>query len=520
MSTIVTVNDSQVMRWIEELNGTQDVDEKAKEIRTQINQAKAGGKNKRVVSALYDKLYSLQFQPDYILLVIDKNSDYDRANRGFTVNGISYHRLLGTAGGIKQSTIVYISNRLYPEIKKRIDNGRDMTKPLVAAKLEAYQALTCSGSIPVSWPKGIIVVPDCVTHFSADVITVDDNDLSLDEPVVQFVKSKAFENTASDGCGMMLPALSKRWNEELGGATDELLSGVNTRCAWTKGMVFTFDFIEFAENVAHTYIIKDAWGQERDVREAELILTTSMLKLWDSYESFEAYYQNCLLNHYQFSVAKTTPHEMDKRRNLNYQFIQGYELTDEQIAELIAPTVAEIKGAMGFDWRKSLVYLCGQNLNDTNVLRADPVAQALMIEPRMIDDPFVRNKIKKMISKRIRQSKIGVLSVEGNFAIMSGDLYALAQSMFDLPVTGVLKAGEIYHKFWLDKGAEYVASFRAPMTSHNNVCKHRICNSEDAQHWFQYIENAVLMNAWDTSCARLNGADMDKQLSRASAMAQ
>lgn len=507
ISTIVTVNDSQVLRWIEELNGTQDVDARAKEIREQINYLKARNGSKKEIATLYDQLYELQFQPDYLLLIIDKKSDYDRANKGFKVNGIEYHRLLGTAGGIKQSTIVYVSSRLYPEIKKRIDNGRNMTTPLVPAKLEAYQALACSGSIPVSWPRGIIVVPDCITHFKADVISIDDNDTSLDEPVMEFIHDKEIENNASDGCGMMLPGLSKRWNGELGGDPDEVLSGVNTRCAWTKGMVFTFDFIEFAEKVAHTYTIKDAWGQERDVRDAELILTTSMLKLWDSYESFEAYYQNCLLNHYQFSVAKTTPHEMDKKRNLNYQFIQGYQLTDEQIDELIAPTVDEIKDIMGMDWRKSILYLCGQNLSEKNVMKADPVALALMIEPNMINDPFVRNKIKKMIAKRIRQAKIGVLSVDGNFGIMCGDLYALAQSMFGLEVTGILKAGEIYHQFWRDRGAPEVACFRAPMTSHNNVVKEKICYSEEASHWFQYIECGVIVNAWDTLCMRTNGSD-------------
>ena len=108
VNAIVTVNDSQVLRWIEELNGTQDVEIRAKEIREKINILKAKNGNKREIAALYDQLYQLQFQEDYLLLIIDKKSDYNRANNGFTVNGVHYHRLLGTAGGIKTSTIVYI----------------------------------------------------------------------------------------------------------------------------------------------------------------------------------------------------------------------------------------------------------------------------------------------------------------------------------------------------------------------------------------------------------------------------
>ena len=47
------------------------------------------------------------------------------------------------------------------------------------------------------------------------------------------------------------------------------------------------DFRAFAEDVAKTYTIIDAWGHPRDVRDAQVILTTSMFKLWDAYESME-----------------------------------------------------------------------------------------------------------------------------------------------------------------------------------------------------------------------------------------
>ncbi len=39
-----------------------------------------------------------------------------------------------------------------------------------------------------------------------------------------------------------------------------------------KGMVFTFDFLDFAEKVAGSYMVKDAWGNDVDIRNVELIL--------------------------------------------------------------------------------------------------------------------------------------------------------------------------------------------------------------------------------------------------------
>ena len=88
------------------------------------------------------------------------------------------------------------------------------------------------------------------------MINIDDSDTTK-EPIVQFAPMQDIENDASDGCSMMLPSLSKRWNGELGGNPEEVLSGCNLRCAWTKGMTFTFDYIEWAEKNVGSYIVKD-----------------------------------------------------------------------------------------------------------------------------------------------------------------------------------------------------------------------------------------------------------------------
>ena len=61
---------------------------------------------------------------------------------------------------------------------------------------------------------------------------------------------------------------------------------------------------------------------------------------------------------------------------------------------------------------------------------ADSCARALMVDKNAINDPYIRSKIKKMINRRIKDAKIGVLDVNGNFQIISGDLYALCESFW------------------------------------------------------------------------------------------
>ncbi len=509
---VVSLADSQVLRWLDELNGITDADANAKSIKSEIRRLRREDnsiQNRRRIKQLYAQLDTIQFKPDYLCVIIDKEKDYRRACRGFSINGIRYVRLLGTNGGVKNKTIVFISERHSKEIRRRIDNGRDMSMKMVPAKFEAYKALACSASVPVSMPNGILVVSDCETEFLSDVVYL--NDEGTVEPVMEERKDERITLVESDGYGLMLPSLARRWSEELG--LDYTVSGVNTRFSWEKGMVFTFDFLDFAEKVAGSYIVRDVWGNEVDVRNVELILTASMLKLWDSYPNCQSYLSNCMENEYTFGIAKNCPKELENERNLNYQFVQSYRLTDEQIDELIAPTMCEIKETLGMDWRKAILFTKGCGLNSSNICRTEnDFAKAVMIEPSMIDDPYVQSSIYQLIRNRINEAKVGVLKVHGNYSIVCGDPYALCQHIFGLEVTGILGAGEIYSKYWADLGAEKLACFRAPMTCSANIRLVRPNRSQEAQYWYRYMKTCTLLNSWDTAAMALNGCDKDGDL--------
>lgn len=508
---VVALNDSQVMRWIDEINGVQNVSDTVAGLMKKIRIDKKLPRSREVtlrIKEYYRRMYALQFQRDYVCVIMDSNSDYDRANKGFKINGIEYRRFLGTNGGIKNSIIVYVNAQLYPELKRRLDNGRAMDAPLVPAKLEAYQALVCSGSTPLPKPRGIIVVKDCITRFKESVIQITDE--AEGEPVLTRIDDFEIEHNDSDGYGLMTPEYSRRVNEYLAGDSEHEISGMNTRYSWTKGMLYTFDFVDFAEKVAGTYEIVDAWGDKRDIREADIILTVSMLKLWDLYQSWENYYENCEKNHYEFSVAKTTPDELESVRTTNYQFLQNYVLSDEELNELCEPTVREIKDVLGLDYRKTLTYLLGCGMNERKAAAVeDNYIKALMIEQAMINDPYVRKSVYSMIKKQIECAKKGTIRVDANYAMISGDPYALCQSMFGLEVTGLLRAGEVYHRYWIDKGADEIVCFRAPMSVANNIRRMKLCKSSDAEYWYQYIKTALIYNAWDSACEAMNGADKD-----------
>ena len=531
---VVSLGSSQVLRWMPELTGEPDFDIKASNIKQQIKNLKKKGnsqENKKQISQKYDELYELQFQPHYMMLVMDSPKDYKYVcEHGFKITivysdnkskTITYKRFLGTAGSIKKSTIMFVDENIHSRLIKKINNGRhegpeereyngmNLNYKFIPAKLNAYFALACSASIPVPWPR-IIVIDDVETSFEAEIREVKDtgDESHPDWPSVTDPIKKTIKINTCDGMGFITPEMSAKWAESLGEGS-EPLSGYNVRCAFLKGMVFTIDFKQFAEEVAGTYFIKDAWGDERDVRDADVILTISMLKLWNSYAGCDDYLANCEENGYEFCIAKSAPHELRNVHTTNYQYLQDFNFTDEQIDKLIEPTVTKIKECLGLDWRKLILYMCGVGLDEKSVVHMEPMCKAIMANPELIKDPYVRSKISRMIQKRINSAKIGVLDVEGDYAIIGCDPYALLQNMFSLEVTGLLRAGECYHKYWSDKNVPEVIAFRAPMTSHENVCKLNIVDNEETQKWFKYITTCCILNGWDTTAIRCNGADYD-----------
>lgn len=533
---VVSLGSSQVLRWMPELTGKPDADLKASQIKQDIKYLKKQGNsldNKKIISQKYDELYELQFQPHYMMLVMDSPKDYKYAhNHGFSITidygykteTVEYRRFLGTAGSIKKSTIMFVDKNIHSKLMEKINNGRyegpvgnelvktyngmELNYKFIPAKINAYFALQCSASIPVPWPR-VIVVKDVFTKFRDTVKIVRDTGGDNPEwPSVSDATEKDIEINTCDGMGLISPGMSAKWAEALNEGL-EPLSGFNTRCAFLKGMVFTVDFKKFAEEVAHTYIIKDAWGDERDIRDADVILTVSMLKLWNSYAGYEDYYHNCIKNGYEFCIAKSTPHELRNVHTTNYQYLQDFKFTDSQIDELVHPTVSKIKECLGLDWRKLILYMCGSGLDEKSVLHMDPMCKAIMANPKLINDPYVRSKVSRMIQKRINSAKIGVLDVAGDYSIAGNDPYSLLQNMFGHEVTGLLKAGECYHKYWNDNGAEEICVFRAPMTSIENVCKLKVVSNPEMEKWYGYIKTCILLNSWDTTAIRCNGEDYD-----------
>lgn len=516
---IVGIGDSDSTRNIRDIIDSEfdeeyinKIREEIKKIRRSLDKSEDKNKLRLRLKELNNNLLEASLQDKICNVVFKTDSDYDKySEEGFILNGKRYKPILGTPGGIKCNSVVFVEDSVSKELEKRINNGADFSIPTMPSKLMAYKALTFSSSTPVTNTPNILVVEDVETKFKDNVIHIKFDDDKI-APTVEEIEDYEVINNACDGCGLIRPKLAKKWGIDL--RLNYTPTSFVIRNAWLKGVVTAFDFEEYAnsrEDMRGKKVI-DVWGKEWDLKDVDMIINRSMLKLSKHYKSLEHYLEECERNNHGFSVTKYVHDEIDNERMLNYQYIQCLNLSDEDIDNLLQKDITEIKEVIGDNYIKSILYGRGKDLNDRNVWTDDIETRhinALMINKDCINDSYIRDRIRRSIQKRVNTLKTGKISVNGNYQVAIGEPVIQLENMFGLEPKGLLKSGEFYIEYWRNLGVDKVAAFRSPMSCKQNARVMEVCNRDEVVKWYGNFKNIIVFNAWDTTMAAMNGEDFD-----------
>lgn len=459
--------------------------------------------NEKLIASVQEKLCNVVFKSD---------KDYDKYSKdGFYLNGEKYVLLLGTPGGIKANTVLFIAENIKSEIERRIINGANLEIPTIPSKLMAYMALTFSASTPLEFTDKILVVKDVETSFEEDKIIHIKFDDDKEAPTVEEIENYKVINNACDGCGLIRPSFADKWGANL--KLDYTPTSFVIRNSWIKGVLTGFDFEEYANSRDDMKgkKVKDVWGKEWDLKDVDIILNESMFKLSKHYNSLEEYLSNCKENGYGFSATKYVHDDIDNERMLNYQYIQCLNLSDEDIDKLLTKDISEIKEITGDNYIKSILFGRGKDLNDKNVWNIDDIESrhisALMVDKNCINDSHIKDRIRRTIHKRINLLKTGKINVNGNYQIAIGEPVIQMESMFGLKPKGLLQSKEFYIEYWRNLNSDKVAGFRSPMSCKQNAKVMNVCNREEVVRWYSGLKNIIVFNGWDTAMSAFNGED-------------
>ena len=509
---IISLADSQMLRSIRDITG-QKIDrvqlEEWWQERDAIKKRKNSKTNRQKIKDLQDKIYNMMYIPQYITVVMESVKDYERMfKKGFYFNGKLYKRMSCSASQARVSTVVFVDDEIREELRRRLDNGRDLKHPLAPSKYNAYFGLYSSATKEVTKPR-FCIIPDYTEIQKVDVDFVVET--GVDEDDIIEPRTIDVEFNRFDGSGLISPQMAEQWGKDLG--EDYTPCQFCIRCAFTKGMVNEFDFIEWCkEENGGNYIIKDIYGKERDLREIDVILTEGMSKLWDSWDSQESYEENCEKNGIIWGVTKYAPKKDKEVLWTNYQFIQTLNLDEDMVHALCQDTVDYIQGVSYDNVYYILLFLLGENLNSDSIERFMESSdnywlKCLILNHNLLNDKYSKEKIRDFIVRKIELACLGKLLTRGNFECIVPDSFAFMQHCTGQKVAGILPAGHMYCNYWNEKNVTKVDTMRSPLTHFSEHYVVDLDKNELTEKWFKYSYSGFIVNCHDEHTMRWAGSD-------------
>lgn len=495
LGCVIAFGESQLMEWIYANRGI-ELDQLGKiagELKTKIRNSQGDEKEQ------YKKeLHELLFVDEIVQVEIKSKKLFNKISKGFTLNGQPYTYLVSKG----KQTLTFIKEELYPIFSERLNGGRNTSVSINASKLSAYKSLAMTDSKRVSAPKKIIVVPEQEVKFQAEYTWVGEYEI-LD-------KNEIVSRVVNDGASLISPELGMRWSQELG--KDKMISAFQTRQMFTKGVQYVVDFQRYFQEQGITHIT-DAWGHEQSVQNVDCILNASQVKLWSAYESCEDWLANADKFGYGWRIGKYS--KKSSSHKSNYQQLITYEdLTDNDIKELITPSVSHINKVQS-SWEHQVLYLNGRDMDEDFEIGDANIATALMIEPRLAKDRFVRAKIMRNLRRTKKDMGTGslLLEKESYFRIILPDPLQLLEGMIGIENSkGCLKPYEVYCSAF-ETGNEAIA-FRSPMLVHENIAKIRFAEIDSKyKYLFEHLDDTVVvLDGNSLIVEQLCGCDFDKSV--------
>jgi hypothetical protein len=507
---LVSLGDSQMLRSLRQLKGQVTNEEEIAQLleeKRKIKNRRHNYENSQRLIEIDERLDACLFVPEIISVLVEDIRDYKYIGQnGFKCNGVTFHRFICGAGQARRNNSLWIAETVDKDLRRILNNDRKDIE-ITPAKFSAYFSLASSASLEVTTPY-FCVVPDCeiVRKERVDFVREVENG---DDIVEECDKDLTF--SLWDGMGLISPRFAMQWVEDLG--LDYIPSTFIIRSSFLKGMLATFDFVEFSDEIGEHYIT-DVWGNRQNIRDQDIIISQSQFKLFEAYDSIEDYVSKCKINNLGWGVTRVSPKFEDTHCFTNYQFDQILNLNDDQIENFCGKTVEYFGNILKNDVNYTLLYLLGEEANrpfDENAFDDihDNVTKALILNNKLLDDPYIKNHILHSLNKKIRESYIGNLLIDGQYTMMVNDPFAFMENLFHLPVIGLLKRDEYYSRFWLEKGEGSIVGMRAPLTWRSEAVKMVLKDDSRLQKYFKYLDKCLVLNVHGVDHAKLGGSDVD-----------
>lgn len=484
----------------------------------EIQKQQNSKENINEINSIKQKIIDMCFIPEYITIVMENDKDYDDLyNNGLVINNATYYRLSSSAGQGRKSTVVFCSSEILEALNEILDNGRNKNKKFSPSKFNAYKGTYGSATKVVTTPR-FCIVPDFNSELTFKVNWVTETEGEQDDDIKEKEITRLYNRW--DGMGLISPTMAKQWSKDLD--LDYIPAEFCIRQSFIKGMVCVFPFHEYCEkknnnNYTVKTIYKDKNGNQIEVnlQNIDVIISESQFKLWDSYCSQQQYEDNCKKHNLKWGVSLYTDKQLKDNIKMNYQFLQVQNIKKKDIPKLCEQFVKWIQGVNSDNIWYTLLFLMGINITKESIKKYfysndNYWIKALIVNHDLIHDKYIRQKIYKLIKKKIENGCMGNIILDGNNQTLVSDPYAMMQYLCgEKNPRGLLIENEYYSNYWNEKGVSKVVGMRPPLTYRSEVTELNLVNTEEQKYWYRYLYGGIIVNIHGHETDNWAGSDWD-----------
>ena len=472
------------------------------------------------------------------------NYKYDNKEEKYILDSVEiFTHLISNASHIRGQKALFVKKELFPAVDEILRCGVDPeTKTKYISKWTSYYGLQASNSVPVTMPKCTIIpdkdmkIKDIVDivrqNYKKDNIKIKKSKKSKSDDIFEYdvrenVSKDDVKTCPFDGMGIVDIEMAEQWAKDLG--LDYVPGSFQIRLCGVKGCLFVMSIKDFIDKVSKNSTLKDIDGNIQDYSKGDfnVILTESMFKFKNFYneknkvEQWKREFHKVVYGYKRtFNICSFSVKYDDMKDTLltAYQPLQTLDellnvdkdVREEKLNSLCENTIGVIN-TMHSDISAFLKYIGIDEVDEEGKVNKEsvkPYYRALAENHSLCNDKYIKMKMERTLKTAKEKTYVGKLYMNGNYAVVGSDPYALLQHAFGLEVTGLLGRDEIYSNYWNNKNKKSVTVWRNPHIFREHWVGKCIDN-EDVSEWFKYLNTNIIVSIWDTNLLRCNSADTD-----------
>lgn len=451
------------------------------------------------------KLSRQELRKEYYVNGVDVTyNTHDKKGNIIGTETIHYKMLYRSPGKAKAGKCMFIREELHEKAQDFLRMGLKLPEknaPIV--EIGAYQSLVTStivDKIKIN-PENILILKDVESYFNTKVISIETNK----DKECQAIERDNYKITSTlfDGQGLISSSIFPEWGNGY----------ILLRQHFFKAACFCTNiqqyFKDYYGNEYETAQVKDMFDNLRYVKDIELITTDNACK-WLKFDvEFDYWCNKVRENGSLFGIVKTAhPSKLGEVQKASYQMINSLDL---DLMDSITECTRDYVTALKESDETFLDYLRKNKTfsNDYEVLVA-----LVKQDHDFLRCDYFRQRRTEIINSYLTNVKSGKVINNADNLTLVGNPYAMLMYTAGLnpeddPTLNVEDGCIQCYTERFDDG-EYLAGFRSPYNSRNNLTYFHNRRTELMQKYFSLGRNCIAVNCIKSDFEdRNNGSDFD-----------